>query len=80
MIDLESSEILPELIESNLIYNDPLLNNLNFKQDEIYDLDIEEFDFNFSIINSNFDVFLNELDESEFNELMEDIENEKIGV
>lgn len=80
LIDLESSEILPELIESNLIYNDPLLNNLNFKQDEIYDLDIEEFDFNFSIINSNFDVFLNELDESEFNELMEDIENEKIGV
>lgn len=80
LIDLESSEILPELIESNLIYNDPLLNNLNFKQDEIYDLDIEGFDFNFSIINSNFDVFLNELDESEFNELMEDIENEKIGV
>lgn len=80
LIDLDNSEILPELIESNLIYNDPLLSSLNIKQDEIYDLDIENFDFNFNIINSNFDVFLNELDESEFNELMEDIENEKIGV
>lgn len=80
LIDLDNSEILPELIESNLIYNDPLLSSLNIKQDEIYELDIENFDFNFNIINSNFDVFLNELDESEFNELMEDIENEKIGV
>lgn len=80
LVDLDQNDIIPELIESNLLYNDPLIDSELISVGSIENIDLENFNFNSNLYNNNINTLIEELDEDEFIELLEDMKNEKIGV
>ena len=80
LVNLELDDVLPELIESNLSYNDPLsLSNL-IDETNIYNINPDNLNHKYFLYNTNYEQLINNLNEDEFLELLEELNNENIDV